>query len=248
VNPVDTVPLMLLALHLLALGVGTVMLLGMMILHRRARALQQSAPAGTLLPANYRFVRQPAVWLAIHSANPKAVQAALGLAYPTPCSWAEGIAGEHEFFIGSPVHGWIIVTGSALPHPGNDVDRCFHFLMRLSRALGHVQFFMTDPVLLHHAWARVEGGTVTRAYAWINETVWNQGVKTIAEIELNLKCFNYGDDAGMDNATTEESASANVGKVPLLAARWSFDPINLNGNLQHPANGIAGKSSRFRKV
>ena len=116
-NPVDTVPLMLFALHLLALGVGTVMFLGIIILHRRGRALQQlSQTGGTLFSANSRFVHQPAFWLAIPSSNPKAVQAALGLGYPTPCPWAEGIAGEHEFFIGSPVNDWIIVTGSGLPH------------------------------------------------------------------------------------------------------------------------------------
>ena len=138
-----------------------------------------------------------------------------------------------------------IVTGSGLPHPGNDVDRCFHFLIRLSRALGQVQFFMADPVLHHHAWARAENGVVTRAYAWVNETVWNQGVKSIAEIELNMKCFNYGEDAGMDDATMEEYAAANVEKIPSLAARWSLDPAVTGGNWQSPADGIAGKSSRF---
>lgn len=143
---------MLLALHLLALGVGTVMFLGMIILHRRARALSPPAQASRRpFSANARSVHPPAVWLAIQSSNPKAVQAALGLADSTPCPWTEGSTGEHEFFIGSPVAEWIIVTGSGLPHPGQDVDCCFHFLIRLSRALGHVQFFMANPVLYHHA-------------------------------------------------------------------------------------------------
>lgn len=245
-NPVDTVPLMLLALHLLALGVGTVMFLGMIILHRRARALSHPAQAGRrLFSANARSVPPPAVWLAIQSSNPKAVQAALGLVDSTPCPWTEGIAGEHEFFIGAPVNDWIIVTGSGLPHPGHDVDRCFHFLIRLSRTLGYVQFFMANPILHHHAWARVENGVVARAYAWANETVWNQGGKSLAEIELNMKCYRYGEDAETDDAAGEESAAANVGKVPLLAARWSFNPMNFNGNLHRPADGIAGQSSRL---
>jgi hypothetical protein len=248
VNPVDTVPLMLFALHLLALGVGTVVFLGIIILHRRARALPQLSPTGgTLSSANSRLVHHPAVWLAIPSTNPQAVQAALGLGCPTPCPWAEGIAGEHEFFIGSPVNDWIIVTGSGLPHPGKDVDRCFHFLIQLSRALGQVQFFLADPVLHHHAWVRVESGLVTRAYAWVNETVWNQGAKSIAEIELNMKCFGYGEDTGMDDTTRETYAAANAAKVPSLSARWGFDPSVTDGNLQSPAGGIAGKSSRFFK-
>ncbi|MGH7994394.1 MAG: hypothetical protein ACREDQ_12810, partial [Limisphaerales bacterium] len=78
-----------------------------------------------------------------------------------------------------------------------------------------------------------------------NETVWNQGVKSIAEIELNMKCFNYGDDAGMDDATMEEYAAANVEQIPSLSARWSFDPSVTGGNWQSPAAGIAGKSSRL---
>ncbi len=236
---------MLFALHLLALGVGTAMFLGMIILHRRARASHQTPQAdGTEFLSNSRLVDQPAVWLAIHSSNPKAVKTALGSSHPTPCPRAERIADEHEFFIESPVNDWIIVTGSGLPHPGNDVDRCFHFLIRLSRVAGEVQFFMADPVRHHHAWARVENGVVTRAYAWVNETVWNQGAKSIAEIELNMKCFGYGEDAGMDDATMEKHAAANVEKILSLSARWSFDPSVMSGHLQNPADVIAGRLPR----
>ena len=32
------------------------------------------------------------------------------------------------------------------------------------------------------------------AYAWADETLWNQGLKTAAEIELRLKCLTYGAD------------------------------------------------------
>lgn len=229
---------MLFALHLLALGVVTIIFLGMIVMHRRARTMQLMAPAGgTLLSTNPKSTPRPAVWLAIRSSNPKAVQAALGVGYPVPCSWTEGITGEHEFFIGPPVNNWIIVTGSSLPQPGHDVDRCFHFLIQLSRVLGHVQFFMGDSVSHHHAWVRVENGTVKRAYAWTGETVWNQGARSLAEMELNMKCFGYGQAAGRDDAAT------NVGKVPSLATRWSIDPMAIDRNLQSPADGIAGKSS-----
>lgn len=239
---------MLFALHLLALGVGTIIFLGMIVLHRRARTVKQAAQAaGTRPSPDSRFAHHPTIWLAIHSSNLKAVQTALGLSCPAPCPWTEGIAGGHEFFIAAPVNDWIIVTGSGLPHPGNDVDRCFHFLIRLSRVVGGVQFFLADPLLHHHAWARVENGVVTRAYAWINETVWNQGVKSIAEIELQMKCFNYGEDAGMDDATTEEYAAANVEQIPSLSARWSFDPSAADGNWQSLPDGIAGRSARLRQ-
>lgn len=146
---------MLLALHMLALGVVTTIFLGMIVLHRRARVVQQMFQIDdSLLSINPQFMPRPTAWLAIRASNPKAVQAALGASYPAPCPWTEGITGKHKFFIGSPVNDWIIVTGRGLPQPGHDVDRAFHFLIHLSRILGQVQFFMADPVLHHHAWVR----------------------------------------------------------------------------------------------
>lgn len=234
---------MLLALHLLALGVGTMIFLGMIILHRRARELQRTLNSDTTrYKTGSALVEGPGLWLAVRSTDSKAVLAALGVSYPTPCPWREGIAGEHELFISSPVNGWIIVTGPRLPQPGHDVDACFHFLRRLSGVLGHVQFFLADPVRYHHAWVRLENGVVRRAYMWVNETVWNQGPKTLAEIELNLKCFNYGE--GAEDRTTPENAAANVKKVPALAARWSFDPATLNGDGWIPTDGVAGRPFR----
>lgn len=236
---------MLFALHLLALCVGGVIFAGMIVLHRRARSVNRSAPAaGRLTSAGLRFAHHPSLWLAIHSSNPRAVEAALGLSNAAPCPESDDTAGGHDFFIRAPVNDWIVVTGSGLPHPGIDVDRCFHFLIRLSRVAGEVQFFLADPLLHHHAWARVENGAVKRAYAWINETVWNQGVKSIAEIELNMKCFSYGEDAGMDDATTVGYAAANVEQIHALSARWSLDPSAADGNLQTPPGGIARRSVR----
>jgi hypothetical protein len=234
---------MLLALHLLALGVGTVIFLGMVFLHRRAREMERKPVSDfkTCLPGGASG-RGPAAWLAVRSTNSKAILATFGSSYPLPCPWHEGITGEHELFMSPPVNGWIMVTGSRLPQPGHDVDAFFLFLVRLSRALGQVQFFMADSVRRHHAWVRVENGIVTRAYTWVNETVWNQGPKTLAEIELNMKCFNYGEDEELVDSTTEASTAANVEKVPALAARWSFDPAALNGGGWIPAAGVAGKS------
>jgi hypothetical protein len=197
------------------------------VLHRRARAMQN---ATGLFPLGAESAHRPVLWLALRSSNSIAAQAALGIGQPRPCPWLEGITGKHDFFISSPVSDWIIVTGSGLPHPGQDVDDCFHFLVRLSRELGHVQFFMADPVLHHHAWVRVENGVVGRAYAWVNETIWNQGPKSMAEIELNVESPGYGENPGTDGGTMEESAAANANKVPALAARWSLDPAAVDAN------------------
>ena len=240
---------MLLALHMLALGVITVIFLGMIVLHRRARATQYPAQlAASLTSSGQPSARGPAIWLAVHSSDTRAVQDALGMDDATPCPWVDGLSGGHEFFIGSPVNGWTIVTGSALPRPGHDVDRCFHFLVRLSRMLGHVQFFMADPVESHHAWVRGDNGLVRRAYAWAGETVWNQGARSLAETELNMKCFGYaGSFPAPDRIAARNHATLNTRNVPLLAARWSINPAAVDQVLHRCADGFAGRSVSFHQ-
>src|SRR5476651_1733156 len=196
---------MLLLAHFLALGVAVMVFLWMFFLHRRAQKVEIIAaqiPKQILLAPIYP--QRPTTWLAIRSATPEIVQSALGLGHSAPCSWSEGMMGGHEFFISPRVNGWVIVTGLALPTPDDDVDACFLFLTALSRKLGHVQFFHAEKFSNHHAWARLDDGCVTRAYAWAGETVWNQGAKTIPEARLALKCFPY-----CDVSATKETAEMN---------------------------------------
>lgn len=183
------------------------------------------------------FSQRPACWLAIRSVSTEAVKTALALNRAAPCSWAEGLAGEHEFFISPRVHGWVIVTGLGLPNSTDDVDATFLFLTALSRKLGHVQFFYAEKFSRHHAWARLDDGFVTRAYAWAGETVWQQGIETLPEIEIGVKIFGYGDAS----ATLE--AEDNFEKVAALAARWSLDPAEVKLNSFRQSIGIAGESA-----
>ena len=241
----SAIPPALLALLGFVFGLGTMMLVGMIALHRRARVAEFKIRQMEKFPLfQSAFGSRPTRWLAVRSLNPKAVQTALGLDHFAPCPWAEGMTGGHGFFIGPPVNGWIIVTGSGLPNPGCDVDECFYFLTELSRKLGHVQFFQAERVLHHHAWVRVENGVVTRAYAWAGETVWNQGRKTAAETELSMKCFGYGEHPGAASWAAAEWTATNVAKVPLLAARWSLDPARIDERLRNHASGVAGESPR----
>jgi len=236
---------MLLSAHLLALGVACAVFVWMIWLHRRARAMNVAPRRRAAVPTFETLLPQrPAVWLAVRAAEPKAVQTALGLSRSTPCSWSEGMTGEREFFIGPPINGWIIVTGSGLPNPSCNVDDCFRFLTALSRKLGQLQFFEADRVLHHHAWAHLQNGAVIRAYAWAGETVWNQGLKTPAETELSMKCFGYGEEPSADSWAAVEWTMANVGKVPLLATRWSLDPARINARVLKQPDGIACESSR----
>jgi len=226
---------MLLIVHMLALGVGLLVFLGILILRRRQYWMEETKNRKPL-QFNPVYARRPASWLAIRTANPESVQAALGLLKFAPCSWSEGMVGEHEYYISPRVNGWVVVTGLALPDPADDVDECFRFLAGLSRKLGHVQFFYTEKFTHHHAWARMDDGCVTRAYAWAGKTLWNQGTKTLPEIMLRLQCFEYGDETA-----SAEIAEANAERVSMLAARWSLDPAMVDGRLLDHAGGVAGE-------
>jgi len=239
-NANDDIPLVLLAMQGLALGIGFLILGWMLALHRRRRRLEQTvfSPSLNFFPFQPQTGHRPGCWLAVRSVSTETVKDALGLNRAAPCSWEEGLAGGHEFFISPRVHGWVIVTGLGLPHPSDDVDATFLFLTALSRKLGHVQYFYASRLMRHHAWARLDDGCVTRAYAWTGETVWNQGVETLPEMEIGVKVFAYG-----DHSATILDAETNFEKVPQLAARWSLDPAEVKLNSTRQATGIAGESA-----
>jgi hypothetical protein len=230
---------MLLAILGLALGIGFLILGWMLALHRRQRLDRLiTTPVLNFFPFPTMSPQRPSSWLAIRSASTEAVKEALGLNRAAPCSWEEGLAGGHEFFISQRMHGWVIVTGLGLPSPGDDVDACFHFLTALSRKLGHVQYFHASRLMHHHGWARLDEGCVTRAYAWTGETVWSQGGETLPEVEIGMKTFAYG-----EHSATILDAETNFEKVPQLAARWSLDPAEVRVTSARQATGIAGESA-----
>ena len=234
----DVAVLMFLIMHFVGLAIACAFCIGIIVARRRARLLEQRS-GNAALPSHIIFPQRPSCWLAVRAASPENVQAALGLSRPAPCSWSEGMTGEHEFFISPRVNGWVIVTGVAIPTPADDVDECFRFLVSLSRKVGHVQFFHMEKPLHHHAWARLDDGYVTRAYAWAGETVWNQGVKTMPEIELGLRCYGYGE------ICPKNVAAKNVEKMSKLAARWNFDPAAVDERLLNQAVGVAGELPRM---
>lgn len=234
----DVSALMLLALQGLALGIGFLILGWMLATHRRERLRSGKLEPQTLLPRPNRQPARPTCWLAIRSVAPADVQAALGVQRARPCSWAEGLSGGHDFFISPRVNGWVIVAGMGLPNPTDDVDATFLFLTALSKQLGHVQYFYASRLMHHHAWARLDEGCVTRAYAWAGEPVWNQGTETLPEIEVEMKLFGYG-----DHSATILDAENNFEKVPQLAARWSLDPAAVRLDSRQPAIGVAGESA-----
>ena len=190
------------------------------------------------------MLKRPTTWLAVRSRNVHAVQMALGLNNVQPCTWLEGLSGDEKLFIAPPVKGWVLIIGSGLPDPADDVDVCFRFLTSLSQKLGHVQYFKANRVLGHHAWVRVEGGRVVRGYAWAGRTLWNQGTITRAESDFGVKCFQYFESSDQTFEQSEIAAS-NVEKVSSLADRWSLDPAHVDEQLFEHAYGIAGEPPKL---
>jgi hypothetical protein len=209
----------------------------------RINATADAPRKTSFLPSMFQ---QPSRWVAIKCQNLLLVQEALHMHDPIPCSWEEGLieAREQKMFIAPPIDGWILVVGSGLPDPANDVDHCYHFLIQLSRRLGHVQYFTSNRALNHHGWALVDRGQVIRAYAWADETVWNQGPTTAAEKELHLKCFDYAVDTSA--FPLRESLNLNAEKVNRLAAHWSLDPTAISEEVWNARWGIVGHCSHSR--
>jgi hypothetical protein len=245
----DVFAVLLVLLITLAVSTGTVMAL----LISRSRKLRPRVPYAIQLPSSGNltfdaqpapFLNRPTSWLAIKSRNLVAVQSALGLHHVKPCSLLEGLTGHEKLFIAPPLKGWILVFGSGLPDPADDVDVCFRFIVNLSRKLGSVQFFSANRALTHHAWVRADAGRIVRGYAWAGRTLWQQGQRTPAEIELDLHCFEYDDADAPTPFIFSDIMSANVDRVPLLAARWSLDPAGIDQRVLSREYGLAGEPSR----
>lgn len=234
-----------------------VFLVFMWMIDRSARRIAQAYSSGpvqritTWAPRRGKFkplfYQQPERWVAVRSVDVGFVQEALGLSNTARCSWQESLArgGERAVFLTPPVMGWVLAIGPGLPDPVEDVDECYHFLVQLSRSVGEIQYFSVHPVLQHHAWARLSGGEVLRAYAWAGETMWDQGAVSRAESDLQMKCFAYGDTTAT-MLTAIDDAAGNVEKLPALAARWSINPAGIDERILEHGRGIAGESPRVR--
>jgi hypothetical protein len=188
----------------------------------------------------------PARWMAVRANSVREVRQALALSDVTPCSIEDGLAGNHRqaLFLAPPVNGWVLVTGPGIPDPAEDIDEVYHLLRALSVRLGSAQFFCFNQVLGHHGWAWARGGGVVRAFAWAGVTLWNEGEPTPAEKTFRMRCPDYTDPAPQ-SAMARESILSNLDKVPILAARWSVDPVSVHQQIPHGI-GVAGEFPRIR--
>jgi hypothetical protein len=149
-------------------GVLLSSIMGVILLVLRRAGRQPARYDSGALPrgSTASFMLWPGCWLAIQTSDSSAVQSALGLRNPKPCSWLEGLAGEGKVFITPTIRGCTPLTGTGLPEPSADVDACFRFILELSRRLGPVQFFSDSRFLQYHAWVQADHGQIVRPYAW----------------------------------------------------------------------------------
>jgi hypothetical protein len=231
-------------------GIAAFLVLRNRHLQRQIQARQKELERSPEDSAPHRLFlawKRPTCWIAIKNHNLQAVQTALALHNPKPCTWVEGLAGDSEkkLFISPPVSGWILVIGPMLPDPADDVDVCYRLLAELSRKLGHVQFFNANTVLNQHAWVQAEHGRILRGYAWAGKTLWNQGAMTPAERDLRMRCYDYTESATVSPFGASDPAANNSDKVHLLAARWSVDPDEIDERFVEHEWGIVGQRSRL---
>jgi hypothetical protein len=205
---------------------------------KRKSRFEQGPGYSVTRPSAAALLDAPQQWLAIHTANLHLVQSALEVQNPRSCVWGDVIGPfEPHLFISPPVNGWILVTGSDLPDPVDDVDQCFLFLMRLSQKLGEVQFFVRNRAVSHHGWVKLDTGKVIRGYIWAGETLWNQGAVTGAEGELRLRSLPYEDSKAFLGLS--EALATNTERVNRLAGAWSIDPTLIEAGALE-AKGISG--------
>jgi hypothetical protein len=174
----------------------------------------------------------PHRWLAVRTSNTLFLRQLLSAPQQEATSWSDALirARERTWFVSPPWRGWTLVIGAAIPDPASDIDRLHRFLTHLSRAIGDVQFFAADRVLNHHAWADLRDGQVIRAYAWAGETLWNQGEHTLDERLLGLVCHDYAESVEGPGVCGGPSEQQNTERVPLLARRWSLDPVEASAH------------------
>ena len=242
--------LLLLLAAMVILGAACLILILHFINPRRRDAgsdpRHEASVGPTVAWRNTGILLVPARWMAVRATTVREVRTALGLSNPVPCSIEDGLAGNHQqaLFLAPPVNGWVLITGPGVPDPAEDIDEVYHLLRSLSIKLGAAQFFSFNRVIGHHGWAWARGGGIVRAFAWTGKTVWNEGDPTPAERAFRMRCPQYGDPPPQ-SASARENLLSNLDKVPLLAARWSVDPVGVHQQLPH-GMGVAGEFSRVR--
>jgi hypothetical protein len=205
-------------------------------LGRAARALLARIPAKRPQPIPARTgvsFGYKTGWLAVRTADPKAVAAALGLVDVTEVGWEEGVALSYEqmVFVSPPIQDWVLAVGVELTRQQPDTAT-------LSGALGtEVQFFANNRVVEAQQWERAEHGQLKRYLRYVGESGEAEAGGESSEIERALG-FDWVTDGG---SLPEDAAVPDEEDVFRIAAEWSLDPHELDVIATSAERGLCGR-------
>lgn len=186
---------------------------------------------------------RPRRWLALRCRDMDTLQDILSVGEISRCSWEQGLEASqqnHWFIVPTPSE-WTLVFGEGLPDVHEDVDKVFHRLKHWSRQVRELQFYQADDLFGHHAWVRMQGASIKRAYAWAGETLWNQGQPGFLEMQLGLKSLDYCETEGEAWEVFPDFANRNVQQIFQLAERWSINPMALGPGSSLADHGWSGR-------
>lgn len=162
-------------------------------------------------------------WFAVKASDPASVLDTLEFGEATPANWSSGLAAtyghsqdsEAWVFVSPPIGGWVLVVGSWLPYPTNeihhDIGKKFDLLFsRLMRRFEDVQFFGSHRVVEFAAWARALNGKPLRIFAWTGSegaVLANIGEQTAEEAKLG-----FTDLSGLSPSDAGEKIFAIAGE------------------------------------
>jgi hypothetical protein len=176
-------------------------------------------------------------WLAFPNAAPQDAADALGLHDRRVMDWTSGTEAAYRsgVFVARPVPGWTIAHGRIhLTHEIDPADPRFPaWLESLSAQFGDLQFFLSDRIGEDHAWAKAEGGVLTRAYCFSGtqgDVPLHHGELTAVEKELGVGQRTVEDGwEDWEDADREAWHAAMPGELHVMeiARRWGVCPLDI---------------------
>lgn len=237
--------LLVLLLKILALG-GIFFFMAIQVMRQRKRNTQRPAIHDSWYdslhadkpdtsPSTQLFhLKPPLAWISIHLSKLHEVEKAFGHSNISQTEWDEFLssADDEKLFIAPPIQGWTMIFGKPLEYMLEDTDKLFHLIRNLSSHFGTVQYFSVNPSTGAHGWVNSHQGKILRAYAWDESTLWNEGIVTRAERQLNLTTLDYLEPlpelSTYSFAPIHPLITKNVDKIYQLSGIWSLNPMEQN--------------------
>lgn len=193
-------------------------------------------------------------WIVIKSDDPREVAQSLKLLEIQPANWRTGLATAYEHydthvFITPSIEGKVFVVG-AIPDPGDSEhpDECTSLLEELGKIFDPVFYFGTHRVVGFHAWARIDKGKISRAYAFDGDqgiTIWDKGEQTSEEKKLGFKFFADVPPQGQEQGYRERKdlRFPDEEDVMSIAEAWTLNPTKIDQMNLPESVGLVGKAS-----